>query len=132
MTFLILLQSVLDCAIVFWLVRQYLESRRAPVVEKAALPDAGEWEKAIERYRAQCDDSLKRLHSICDQAARILQQNKGTNSLQSKEENELKEVAESKPSLHKIPSLEQIESTRVRLKKDIPIDLRTLLKDQLA
>jgi len=130
MTLFLVLQALVDVALIYLVVKMFLAPQRTS--ENPTLPDLGEWEKSLSRYRAQCDDSLKRLHQICDQASRILQQNKGTSTLHSKEESELREVADAKSASHKIPSLEQIENTRARLKKDIPIDLKTLLKDQLA
>lgn len=47
----------------------------------------------------------------------------------SSEANELRSLAESRDE---IPSLRQIERTRQRLQSELHVDLRTLLRDQLA
>jgi hypothetical protein len=130
MTLLFVLQSFIDIALIYCGIKLYLTSRRTVVTPSS--PNVNEWETMMQEYRDRCDDSLKRLHHICEQANRILQQNKSAPAIPSREENELKEVLSVKPAVQKIPSLEQIENTRIRLKKDIPLDLKTLLKDQLA
>ena len=138
MIFLITLQCFFDVALVY-LAIQWLGSlkKHSSLATQEISPStllqekSAEWELEIQKYREKFEESLKTLHGICEQANRILRQNKPLISLHSREENELKEASLEKPS-QKIPSLEQIENTKIRLKSDIPIDLKTLLKDQLA
>lgn len=85
------------------------------------------------QYRGQIAEQLKVLRGVCEQARRILD---GKQSIPqafppSQEENELKNIVVRKPE-GKIPTLGDLESTRQRLRTESSLDLKTLLKEQLA
>lgn len=91
------------------------------------------------RHREKVGLQLKSLHQICEQARSILE--RGHAQLRSlcptSEEGELRLVAETKtveklPSPESIPTLQELEKTQDRLTSEIGLDLKTILKDQLA
>jgi hypothetical protein len=96
---------------------------------------AQELERQAARYRQRLEEELAALHRICERAKSVLSQ--GQSSFPpSDEEYELKAAlsAEKSDGIPKseIPTLHQIERTRERLKSEIAVDLRHLLRDQLA
>jgi hypothetical protein len=91
-----------------------------------------DWETQIQTQKNVFDERIRSLNSICEQAGKILRQSRvapGTCGT-SKEENEIRETITAQ--IEKLPSIQQIEQTRQRIKSDIPIDLRSVLRDQLA
>jgi hypothetical protein len=90
-------------------------------------------ETEAQQYRRAADAQLKRLASICDQANEILHRGffSDVNTGPTEEETELKAALSSPDPLH-IPTIEQLERTKARLKTEIQIDLKTLLQDQLT
>lgn len=107
------------------------------VLETRAL----QLEKDIQQYRKTIDEQLNALLAICDQARQILArgQTRITAFAPTLEEDELK-LSSAPPSAettsvaasHKIPTLQELEAARVRHRSDITLDLKTILKDQLA
>ena len=97
---------------------------------------AQDLERQAARYRQRLDGELAALHRICDRAKNLVQQGQSAFP-PSDEEFELKAALSADKEdapLRKsdIPTLHQIERTRQRLKSEISVDLRHLLRDQLA
>ena len=93
---------------------------------------AGEWEKAAQQNKTRAEQQLRALARICEQANQTLSRAKLHNGslVPSEEENELR--AFSAPTdEEKIPSLEQIQKTRKRIKNEMALSLKALLSEQL-
>jgi hypothetical protein len=90
-------------------------------------------EMEAHQYRRNTDAHLKRLAAICDQATEILHRGlfADVNQGPTQEETELKAALHTSDPLH-LPTIEQLERTKARLKSEIQLDLRTLLQDQLS
>jgi len=111
-------------------------------------------EEEIRKHGERAQEQIRHLSRIAEEASRLLKkaQTPAYNFAPSVEECELKAALtvdsgmeglrhlnheETVASPHEqsgksIPTLAQLERTRQRLKSDISVDLRTLLKDQLA
>jgi ribosomal protein L16 Arg81 hydroxylase len=87
-------------------------------------------------YRRQLESQLKRLGAICDQATEVLHRgifvdiNHGPTVEETEIKAALSNISASGP-LH-IPTIEQLERTKARLRTEAQMDLRTLLQDQLS
>ena len=92
------------------------------------------WEIELKNSRTRFEEQTRSLESLTDQVNRLLKQGKLNQFSfpQSAEEQELKGALQSTHEPAQIPTLHQIENTKRRLKTESPLDLRTLLKDQLA
>ena len=93
-----------------------------------------ELERQTAKYRQRLESELATLNRICERARTILSQGQAAFP-PSDEEYELKaalSVERSEPEKSTIPTLHQLEKTKQRLKSDISVDLRSLLKDQLV
>jgi hypothetical protein len=106
------------------------------------------FEQDIRHYTERAQEQLRAMTRVTEEAARILRraQTPPVQFSPSTEECELKAAltVESDGGAHgekssipgnshrAIPTLADLERTRQRLKSDISVDLRTLLKDQLA
>lgn len=140
-----ILQWLFDVAVLGWLAYVWIDrkNRVAVSTERAELSSADamdmiqkarvEIQNEMSQYRGQMTEQLKVLRGICDQARRILD---GKQSIPqafppSQEENELKNFVAKKPE-GRIPTLGDLESTRKRLRTESSLDLRSLLKEQLA
>ncbi len=100
---------------------------------------ANQMESEADHYRQRFETQLKALLKICDQAQTILERGRiEIAQPPSREEAELRELGKHSParlSAHSggtIPTLLQLEKTRERLKTEGLLDLKTVLKDQLA
>jgi len=95
-----------------------------------------EWDAEARDRKEKAIQQLRILVRVCEKAKEILEHNQtqGASSI-SLEENELKALV-AEPTLpdetQSIPTLQQVEETKKRLKGDIALDLRSLLRDQLA
>lgn len=96
-----------------------------------------EWDGDARDRKERALQHLRSLQKICEKAKEILEQNQTHAAAQpiSLEENELKALV-AEPALpdetQSIPTLQQVEETKKRLKQEIALDLRSLLREQLA
>jgi hypothetical protein len=85
-------------------------------------------------YRRKITDQLNVLNRICDDAAKILvrgsTQEFGYSP--SLEELELKTAVKLQDEMTEIPTIAELEKTKMRLKAEVTFDLKSLLRDQLA
>ncbi len=99
---------------------------------------AAQLEKEMQAHRKVIDEQLSSLLGVCEQARNLLDKSpwRVTSFTPSREERELKSLAQ--PDRHpevvptKIPTLQELEQVKRRHHSDITLDLKTLLKDQLA
>ena len=99
------------------------------------------WEKTINEYekklcelRQSFEEERRKTQVLHDRIEKLIDQGALTSTIfpMSQEEEELKSLQpRTKPEV-KIPTIKQIEITRERLDKETSIDLRTILRDQLA
>jgi hypothetical protein len=96
-----------------------------------------EWDREVQSHREKMAQELRALQRICERAKEILErgQAEGLAQSPSQEEKELKHLAldaapAAEPSA--IPTLQQVEETKKRLRQHLSFDLRSLLRDQLA
>ena len=114
---------------------------RSTLQKDEALPNSlAQWEKKrleaeneIEVLRRQTEEELKRLRRIIEQSHQFLERlkNRAGTFAPTQEERELAEMT-SEDAEPPIPTLRDLEKTRHRLKSDICVDLKTLLRDQLS
>lgn len=85
-------------------------------------------------YRKRLDAQLARLGKLCDQATEIIQHGVFSDGKHapSVEETELKSAIELEKDPIHIPTYEQLQKTKARLKAEMQLDLRTVLQDQLS
>jgi len=99
---------------------------------------AAQLERDMQSYRKVIDEQLNALLGVCEQARSLLdrQSMKVTAFSPSREERELKAAMPSngQPEAFsaKIPTLQELERIKRRHHSDITLDLKTLLRDQLA
>ena len=120
----------------------------APVAESSILGDEMQEkrnravevlvEREVQQYREKVSAHLAQLLAICERAQTIVEkaQGRAVAFSPSLEEVELSQVARPETVLVKkgttIPTLDQIEKSKERFTADLAVDLRSLLKDQLA
>ena len=88
-------------------------------------------EKEVFESRQKWDEKLKSLNRICEEAQKLFSKGLSSDPIlpPTQEENELRSVVASKDE---IPTLQELQKTRQRLHTEIQLDLRSLLRDQLA
>jgi len=102
-----------------------------------------EFKKELAEYREKVQSQVEALAKLGDEARTILVKGRHrvTAFPPSQEEEELRtlvcakvesQVSPGVSSQQKIPTVKEIEQTRERLKSDIILDLKSLLKEQLA
>lgn len=153
MSWIWMAQLALDVALIFTIMSLLKPDRRRAtedasderitaalnVLETRAL----QLEKDIQQYRKTIDEQLAGLLGLCDQARQIIDRNQTrvTSFTPSWEEEELKgtrlvappsSAAESAAVEPKIPTLQELEQTRQRHREEVALDLKTILRDQLA
>lgn len=90
-----------------------------------------ELDRSFEIYRRKMDDGLKRLAKICDKASALVDRGFEFNSFSaSDEEKELRSIVPDTKG--EIPSLEDVEKTRHRLREELKQDRSVLLRNQLS
>lgn len=88
-------------------------------------------ERTQENYRRKMEEGLKRLNVICDKAQTLFDRNFDYGQFApSHEEQELKSLVPDAQSV--IPSLNEIERVRSRLRNDLETDSRRVLEEQLS
>lgn len=120
--------------IVWW------KGRAAANTQPGALQDwdaqAQELEREVLLYRKKAEDQLRFLIQVCEQAHSILmrQAQQPEPSPVSLEEQELRALRAAPPvaSSRSIPSVQELEVRKQAVRAEIPIDLRSLLRDQLT
>lgn len=95
------------------------------------------WERESAILRKKTEDQLRFLVQLCEQAHAILMKHApdGVVGAASLEEEELKALRNPPvPSAPKssIPSVQELETAKRTLRPEIPLDLRSLLRDQLT
>jgi len=98
---------------------------------------AAQLERDMQGYRKVIDEQLNALLGVCEQARTLLDKYPGrvTAFAPSREERELKAAvhpAQVETPSAKIPTLHELEQIKRRHHSDITLDLKTLLRDQLA
>jgi hypothetical protein len=136
-----LLMMVSALAFLLWRVQRrlgtYLAEDRVTAGLNVLEARLQEWDGEARDRKEKIVAQLRILQRICDKAKEILEQNQtqGASQAISVEENELKALA-SEPALpdetQSIPTLQQVEETKKRLKQEMALDLRSLLREQLA
>jgi hypothetical protein len=91
-------------------------------------------EVELQKFQASFDEQLKQVEVLCEQANRALKNSRvGFGSFPlTQEESELKEAMYLTSEVDSIPSIAHLENTKIRLQKESSVDLKTLLKGQLA
>ncbi len=151
MILLFTLQLLLDMALIAALAWWWLDrvNRTKDRVSSEQMNDSvNQWEmrlrgfeEELADYRAKMQAQLAVLTKMGEEAKEILIRGRHriTAFPPSSEEEELRLIAGSAVTISsedlahsKIPTLSEVERTRERLRSDLTVDLKTLLKDQLA
>ncbi len=92
------------------------------------------WQTEFQKYEEVFQEKLKAMEVICEQANRILKSSIATlgSFPLTQEESELKEAMNQLIEKDQIPSIAHLENTKLRIQKESSIDLKTLLRGQLA
>lgn len=139
-TMMILLQLLIDVLLVGIVVWIWLQQKK-PVSVSTAPASTEELEAKVREIQLQMADlkekvreELRQVALLCDRACRLLDQSglSTTNTSPSQEELELKTALEVEQAQHEIPTLQHVEATKSRLRRESNHDLRTLLRGQLA
>ncbi len=108
-------------------------------VELAAFQNqVSQFEKDALAYRRRMEEQLRYLSDVCEQAQGILTRNthNGAALSPSMEEEELKAMRLSSAYIARhggpIPSVQELELRKAAIRPEIPMDLRSLLRDQLT
>ena len=91
-------------------------------------------EVEVQKFQESFQEQLKQVEVLCEQANRALKNSRvgfGRFPL-TQEESELKEAMYLTSEVDSIPSIAHLENTKIRLQKESSLDLKTLLKGQLA
>lgn len=93
-----------------------------------------EYEALLTELRTALETERRKIQSLHDRIQKLIDQGALTSTIfpMSEEEEELKSLSTSPTKTETIPTLKQIEITRERLSHDTVVDLRTILRDQLA
>lgn len=96
-----------------------------------------QWESDLNQYRKKTEDQLRFLVGLCEQAHSILMRHAqtaqpGTASLEETELKALRQSPLSVPVMRNIPSVQDLEAKKKAARAEIPLDLRSLLRDQLT
>lgn len=93
-------------------------------------------EKDAATYKKKTEDQLRFLVQLCEQAHTILSRNAAdaATSAASLEEEELRALRKDSAdaSRKNIPSVQELEARKEAIRAEIPMDLRSLLRDQLT
>lgn len=92
------------------------------------------WQTEFQKYEEIFQEKLKAMEVICEQANRTLKSSRATlgSFPLTQEESELKEAMNQIIEKDQIPSIAHLENTKLRIQKETSIDLKTLLRGQLA
>lgn len=94
---------------------------------------AAEIESDLSAARASALTQVESMRRICQGAQQILDKAREASSAPaSLEERELKDLAQKSLPLREVPTLKQLEEARARVPSALPLDLKTLLREQLA
>jgi hypothetical protein len=104
---------------------------------EALETQARQIEKDAALVRRQTEDQLQVLNNICQQAQAILLRHStdGVVLTPSLEEQELKALRDpliELPRAGTIPSVQELQARKQAIRPEIPLDLRSLLRDQLT
>lgn len=109
----------------------------APADDGHSLGLARQWETDLTQYRKKTEDQLRFLVGLCEQAHSILMRHAqsahpGPASLEEEELKALRQSPLSAPVTRNIPSVQELEVKKKAARAEIPLDLRSLLRDQLT
>jgi hypothetical protein len=108
-----------------------LAARLSAIESKESQRDF-EWQ----RIREDAHAGLRTLHRICESAQKILDKSRESLWTPTLEETELRMLIDSTDSSRQkrssIPSLNELEKTKDRLRTESLVNLQTLLREQLA
>ncbi len=95
------------------------------------------WEKELFQLKKKSEERLRALATLCEQAQSILSRHAAEGSMlyASQEEQELKALRKEplpKTPSESIPSVKELEVRKQSVRPQIPLDLRSLLRDQLS
>jgi hypothetical protein len=125
-------------AVWFWLDQKKLTTKRlgSSPEERIQQLEARivQLESELQKFQDSFGDQIKQIESLCEQANRALKNSRlGFGSFPlTQEESELKEAMYLTSEVESIPSITHLENTKLRLQKESSVDLKTLLKGQLA
>lgn len=137
MVLLWIIQLVINCLVVAFILHSWRQATRRTLVQPAApATDSNallHWEREILLCKKKTDEQLRALSLLCEKAEAIL----GTDAQisPSKEEEELKSIRSKisfGASKAAIPSVQELEIKKAALRTEIPLDLRKVLRDQLS
>lgn len=134
MDWLWIVQLAMNLAFALLLV--FYRKERTVAAAPAHSPVA-EWEEELFTLKKKAEERLRFLVNLCEQAQQILLRHKenGISSKASLEEEELRSLR-SNPSqgaaYESIPSVQELEVRKQSIRPSVPVDLRTLLRDQLS
>ena len=143
-----ILQVMLDVLLIITLALWWIERRRsllARAADEKMRESLVEWETRVQRLEKELDEYREKLQTqlaaftkLGEEARAILikGQHRVTGFPPSQEEEELRALIAPIPVLtgvnQKIPTLQELEKSKERFKSNMLVDLKTLLKDQLA
>ncbi len=111
--------------------------RRERTVIAPVQAPVRDWEEELFALKKKAEERLRFLVHLCEQAQTILlrHQENGIASKASLEEEELRSLR-AHPSqgaaYESIPSVQELEARKQATRPSVPVDLRTLLRDQLS
>ena len=91
-------------------------------------------ESELQTVHATVSEKMKLVDTVLEQSNRLLKNSRAglSHFPLTVEESELKEALSFDASLSPIPSVSELEHTKIRLQKESFLDLKTLLKGQLS
>lgn len=92
-----------------------------------------EWELEKQNYEQQLALQLRSMKLLYEQTKKLLEEKQASlySVVPSQEETEIKAVLQDKPHLN-IPTLTEFEVQKTRLKQEVPLDLKSILSEQLC
>lgn len=137
----LILQLMIDVLLVSMMVWLWLQQKKnVHVTGSKSLPTLemqnrfSDLEKTVLDLRQSLMEEKRHIQNLHDRIQKLIEQGAVTNVIfpMSKEEEELKSLLPYSRNETEIPTLKDFEVTRERISQNTLVDLRTILRDQLA
>lgn len=129
MAFFITLQILFDLAVVGYVIWSHFYKEAESVTDSWKK----EWEAEKQNYEQQVAMQLRSMRLLTEQTKKLMEEKSWAMTAfpVSQEETELKQMVSEKTA-GAIPTLTEFETQKERLKHETPLDLKTLLSEQLC
>jgi hypothetical protein len=137
MGFFIFFQMVINAALVSALAWLYLKRRdlfTQPAADEQILEKwKKEWELEKQNQEQQLSMQLRSMRLLCEQTKKMIEEKQTAFNIFpiSQEENEIRQALQDKTE-SVIPTLNEFEAQKQKLRQESPLDLKSILNDQLC